>query len=58
MPNAWVEHVRNWAKKNKLSYACSVGKPKCRAEYYADKGVSVPAGGRKRRVRRANDIQE
>lgn len=54
MANAWVEWVREWSKRNKLSYACSVGKPKCRAEYYERQGVNVPAGGRKRRVKRNN----
>ena len=55
MPNAWVMHVRDWAKRNKLSYACSVGKPKCREEYYGIIGVPVPAGKKKTRVRRVNN---
>ncbi len=53
MPNAWVEHVRDWAKRNKLSYACSVGKPKCRQEYYDKIGVASPA--RKKKTKKVNE---
>jgi hypothetical protein len=33
MANAWVEHVRRWAKANGVSYGCAVSKPECKASY-------------------------
>jgi hypothetical protein len=33
MPNAWIEHVRDYAKSHNLSYACALSKPDCKATY-------------------------
>jgi hypothetical protein len=33
MPNAWVEHVRQYASNNDLSYACALSTPDCRETY-------------------------
>ena len=37
MPNAWVEHVRAFAKKNNESYGCSISNPECKRTYYQQK---------------------
>lgn len=34
MPNSWVEHVKSYASKHKLSYACAISKPDCKASYH------------------------
>jgi hypothetical protein len=31
--NAWIEHVKNFAKENGTSYACALSNPACRAAY-------------------------
>jgi len=36
--NAWIEHVKEFAKKHNMSYVKAVADPKCKAEYYAKKG--------------------
>jgi len=33
MPNAWVEHVRKYAKDNGLSYGCAMSTPACKESY-------------------------
>ena len=37
MVNAWVEHVRNFAKKNGISYGCAVSNADCKASYHKQK---------------------
>ena len=44
MPNAWIEHVRGFAKKNNLSYGCAMTNPKVKDGYVpATKTRSRPA---------------
>ncbi len=33
MVNEWVEHIRAFAKKNKMAYACALSNEQCRASY-------------------------
>ena len=33
MVNAWVEHIKAFAKKNNISYGCALSNPACRATY-------------------------
>jgi len=33
MPSAWVEHIRDFAKRNNMTYACALSDPKCSQEY-------------------------
>jgi hypothetical protein len=33
MPSAWVEHIRDFAKRNNLTYGCALSDPKCSEEY-------------------------
>lgn len=33
MPNAWIEHVRKYARDNNISYGCAVSNPECKASY-------------------------
>jgi len=33
MVNAWVDHIRAFAKKNKIAYGCALSNPDCRASY-------------------------
>lgn len=42
MPNAWIEHVRGFAKKNNLSYGCAMTDPKVKDGYVKkSKAVTV-----------------
>ncbi len=30
MPNAWVEHIKKYAKDNNVSYGCALSMPDCK----------------------------
>ena len=34
MPNAWVEHIKKYAKENNLSYGCALSMPDCKNSCY------------------------
>lgn len=44
MANAWIEHVRQYAKKHNLTYSNALKEPKCKASYKGKKPV-VGSGG-------------
>lgn len=33
MPSAWVEHIKDFAKRNNMTYGCALSDPKCSEEY-------------------------
>jgi hypothetical protein len=33
MPNAWVEHIKKYAKDNNVSYGCALSMPDCKESY-------------------------
>ena len=33
MPNAWIEHVKQWSKANNVSYGCAISLPECKEAY-------------------------
>jgi hypothetical protein len=33
MPNKWIEHVKEFSKKNNISYACALTHPDLKKEY-------------------------
>ena len=33
MPNAWITHVKNFAKENNKSYGCAISDPACKNSY-------------------------
>lgn len=33
MPSKWIEHIRDFAKRNNLTYGCALSDPKCSEEY-------------------------
>lgn len=35
MPNAWVSHIKTWARQNGKSYGCAMTDPRCKASYKA-----------------------
>lgn len=37
MPNPWVLHVKEFSKKNKLSYGCAITNDECKKEYQKKK---------------------
>jgi len=41
MVNAWVLHVKQFAKDNQLSYGCALSMPECSASYKKSKGQKV-----------------
>jgi tRNA G10 N-methylase Trm11 len=34
VPNAWVEHIKKYAKENNLSYGCALSMPDCKNSCY------------------------
>jgi hypothetical protein len=42
MPSRWIEHVKEFAKKNKMSYGCALSDPNLKKGY-------VPTGDKKRK---------
>ena len=40
MPNRWVDHVKQFAADNNLSYGCALSKPECKETYRAKYGVT------------------
>jgi hypothetical protein len=38
MPNKWIQHVKEFASKNNISYACAISTPECKNEYRAKYG--------------------
>jgi hypothetical protein len=42
MPSRWIEHVKEFAKKNNMSYGCALSDPNLKKGY-------VPAGDKKRK---------
>ena len=49
MPSAWVEHIKEFAKRKGLTYGCALSDPECSKEYQAKKPpkTSKKAGGAK-----------
>jgi len=49
MPSAWVEHIKEFAKRKGLTYGCALSDAECKAEYHAKKPpkTSKSAGGAK-----------
>ncbi len=40
----WIQHVKNFAEKNKINYAQALGDPRCK-QSYKKVGGSVMVGG-------------
>ena len=60
MPNQYVEFVKQWSKDNGLSYMCSIGDPRLKADYLKFKAGEyefeiTPAPKKKSRKREANE---
>ena len=47
--SAWIKHIKAFAARNNLSYACALSNPDCKKSYHAAKNVkeSVPTGNPK-----------
>jgi len=41
--NKWVEHIKEWAKKNNTTYGCALTNIKCKEDYYKIKGIEKKA---------------
>jgi hypothetical protein len=41
--NKWVEHIKEWAKKNNTTYGCALTDIKCKEDYYKIKGIEKKA---------------
>jgi hypothetical protein len=33
MPNAWIEHIKQFSKDNNVSYGCALSMPECKDSY-------------------------
>jgi hypothetical protein len=42
MPSAWIQHIKDFAAKNNLSYSCSMTDPECKATYVPVKKAKKP----------------
>ena len=42
MANKWIEHLKDFAKKHKISYSDAVSSDICRKEYYKNKEKETP----------------
>jgi len=42
MPNAWVEHIREFAKRHIMSYGCALSNPECLRSYKKKKEPKKP----------------
>ena len=42
MPNAWTNHIKEWASKNNMSYMCAMSQPACREAYKKPEKVKKP----------------
>ena len=47
MPSAWVEHIKEFAKRKGMTYGCALSDAECKAEYHSKKPAktSKSAGG-------------
>jgi len=41
MANAWIEHIRKYAKDNNMKYSAALTDPKCKASYKGSQGKGV-----------------
>lgn len=41
MANAWIEHVKEFAKKNKMSYSMALKDPKVKKGYVSPSGKKM-----------------
>lgn len=39
MPNAWIQHVKDWSKSHGISYGCAISKPECKSAYQGRKAA-------------------
>ena len=37
MPSPWIQHIKDFAAKNNLSYGCAMSDPQCKATYVSVK---------------------
>ena len=50
MVNKWVEHVRQFAKENGLSYGCALSTAECRESYQSSKAPKATKKATKTKV--------
>lgn len=50
-PSKWITHVKDFAKRNNVSYGCALSMPECKAEYRNPKVSEAPK--KKRLIRKA-----
>lgn len=47
MPSKWIEFVKEWAKKNSISYGCALSNTDMKKEYYSKYPKKVKKGAKK-----------
>jgi len=57
--NKWIEHVKDFAKKNSVSYGCAISMPECKASYKTGETQAKPVKKivRKKREEETNDVK-
>lgn len=55
-PNSWVIHIKKFSKEHNLSYACSLGDPRCRASYKSKKDVKKEAEPKKEEPKKESTL--
>jgi len=53
MVNAWIMHVKQFARENGLSYGCAISTPECRQSYHRPSKIR-----RERRERRPHSRRQ
>ncbi len=62
--NRWVEHIKEWAKKNNTTYGCALTNIKCKEDYYKgiekkatpkEKGIEKKATPKETKLEKEND---
>jgi hypothetical protein len=53
--NKWVEHIKEWAKKNNTTYGCALTNIKCKEDYYKNKGIDKKATIKETKLEKEND---
>jgi RNA polymerase primary sigma factor len=58
MPNAWVEHIKKYAKENNLSYSCAMTMPDCKNSYKKTKESKTKESKTKESKTKESKIKE
>ena len=56
MSNKWIEHVKDFAKQNSVSYGCAISMPECKASYKKGETEAKPVKTIQRKNERKRQV--